>query len=272
MEVCEPIVRKGLVIGNPWISHILAGQKDWEMRSEATSHRGWFGLIWKGMGCVYGVARLVEVRQPLDVEQMVATFDHHRIPEDMIRFGGLAKWNIPWVLSDVIRLPSPVRYRHPSGAVTWVRFTEEVSRAIQEQLTLLKIPAGHSALPAIGQEQQYTPSNPSGWLVIGRTELSQGNLNNNHFYLGKFFDRFPKDAVGGSNKAAKAPREVSVSWEGGPVIHTDLDGTKKMFRQRGWVGTFLRLHNARAGDFVVVEAEGPYRYRVRIERRSTIAI
>jgi len=76
MEVCEPIVRKGLVIDTPWISHILAGQKDWEMRSEATSHRGWFGLIWKGMGCVYGVARLVEVRQPLDVEQMVAMFDH----------------------------------------------------------------------------------------------------------------------------------------------------------------------------------------------------
>jgi hypothetical protein len=38
-------VGKGLVIDKPWISLILAGQKDREMRSTTASHRGWFALI-----------------------------------------------------------------------------------------------------------------------------------------------------------------------------------------------------------------------------------
>lgn len=62
----DPIlsVDKALIIADPWISLILSGQKDWEMRSTSASHRGWFGLVWKGLGAVYGVARLVDVKPP----------------------------------------------------------------------------------------------------------------------------------------------------------------------------------------------------------------
>jgi hypothetical protein len=134
-------VTKWLVIASPWISLILNGQKDWEMRAKPTEHRGWFALIWKGMGAVYGVARLVDVGSPLDVAQMTASFDRHRIPKETILTGEVANWTTPWMLADVIRLPKPVSYKHPSGAVTWVRLEDQVTQAIEDQLRLLSSPA-----------------------------------------------------------------------------------------------------------------------------------
>ena len=113
-------VTKGLIIADPWIGYILGGTKDWEMRSTGASHRGWFGLIRKGTGEIYGVARLIDVGAPLSPAEMIATFGHHRIPEHMIRSGEVAKWNMPWKLADVRQFDSPVPYRHKSGAVTWV--------------------------------------------------------------------------------------------------------------------------------------------------------
>ncbi len=46
------MIKRGLTIDEPWIGHILEGQKDWEMRSQATSYREWFGLTRKGSGVV----------------------------------------------------------------------------------------------------------------------------------------------------------------------------------------------------------------------------
>lgn len=88
-------VTRGLIIADPWIEHILGGRKDWEMRSQATSVRGWFGLIRKGSGTVVGLARLVDCGRALDQAEMIANFDPHRIPVDMIRRGEVAKWVVP---------------------------------------------------------------------------------------------------------------------------------------------------------------------------------
>lgn len=113
-------ITKALIIADPWIGFILDGSKTWEMRASATSHRGWFGLIRKGTGAVYGVAKLVDVGRALSPAEMIAAFEYHRIPERMIRSGEVAKWNTPWKLTDVRRLRRPVPYSHKSGAVTWV--------------------------------------------------------------------------------------------------------------------------------------------------------
>ena len=43
---------KGLIVDEPWISKILAGEKIWEMRSKTTAVRGQIGLIRKGSGAV----------------------------------------------------------------------------------------------------------------------------------------------------------------------------------------------------------------------------
>ncbi|MET4687709.1 hypothetical protein [Sinorhizobium fredii] len=260
-------VSKGLVIDAPWISLILSGQKDWEMRSTGTSHRGWFGLIWKGMGSVYGVARLTGAGDPLSTEEMVEAFERHRIPEEMIRFGTVSKWNTPWFLADVIRLPTPVRYKHPSGAVTWVTFDDKVSLAIENHLA--KTRAGlPEPLPTGGSVDQNTQSQQSEvvWRRIGESVLTQGNIDHNHIYLRDFFDQFPRDAVGGSNKEQKAARDISIVWEGGPLVVTDLDGSKKFFRARGWIRAFFRHNAARPGDKVVVQEAVPYHYRLFLER------
>lgn len=252
-------IDKALVIADPWISLILSGQKDWEMRSTSASHRGWFGLIWKGLGAVYGVARLIDVKPPQSPEQMIGAIERHRIPEEMIRSGQVANWNKPWVLADVRRLTTPIRYRHKSGAVTWVNLEEDVSAAIVRQL---------NAAPTV-----QAPLNPPSGVasvagkreikVIGQVEITQGNIDHHHIYLREFFDRFPEDSVGGSNKATKAPREISVDW-GKDTVWTDLDGTKKFFRARGWIGSFFRINDAKAGDTVKVEETAPYQYRVRL--------
>jgi len=70
--------------------------------------------------------------------------------------------------------------------------------------------------------------------------LTQGNIDHNHIYLREFFDRFPKDVIGGSSKRQSAGREITICWEGGVQVATDLDGTKKLFRARGWIEAFFR--------------------------------
>ncbi|KQS63850.1 hypothetical protein ASG39_14695 [Rhizobium sp. Leaf371] len=261
----EPIlsVDKALVIADPWISLILSGQKDWEMRSTSASHRGWFGLIWKGLGAVYGVARLVDVKPPQSPEQMIETVERHRIPEEMIRSGKVAAWNTPWVLADVRRLTTPVRYRHKNGAVTWVNLEDDVSEAIVRQLNAapaLQAPlTSLAAAPAVAEKRDVK--------VIGEVEITQGNIDHHHIYLRGFFDRFPADSVGGSNRTAKAPREISVDW-GQDIVWTDLDSSKKFFRARGWIGSFFRFSEAKAGDVVIVEETASYQYRVRLLKRD----
>lgn len=112
-------------------------------------------------------------------------------------------------------------------------------------------------LPATNQ---YAPR------PIGTTEITQGNIDNDHLYLRSFFERFPADAVGGSNRASAAQREIAVDWGAGTVVMTDLDGVKRSFRKRGWIREFFERNGARAGDMVSVEETAPYSYRVAFQR------
>lgn len=115
-------------------------------------------------------------------------------------------------------------------------------------------------------------STPSGHTLspraLGTTEITQGNLNHSHIYLRSFFEAFPEDAVGGSNRALAAPREITVDWGGGAAVMTDLDGAKRFFRKRGWIRSFFERNGVRAGDMVLVEEIAPYCYRVIAQPRQ----
>jgi len=285
-------IAKGLIIADPWIGYLLDGSKTWEMRSSATSHRGWFGLIRKGTGAVYGVAKLAEVGMPLSPPEMIATFERHRIPEHMIRSGEVAKWNVPWKLTDVRPLNRQVPYRHKSGAVTWVELDEEaidgVMAALRGDLAEGIVPSRMRGVEDAGMRPvtasqslhalqmaaavDESPEAASGsprW--IGEIEINDANLRNNHFYLRPLIDKFPGDVIGGSNRASKAKGEVVIDWGGPEPVQTDIDGQdKKFFRARGWIGAFYKLHGARAGDFVVIEETAPSRYRVSLKRRDSV--
>ena len=119
-------VMQGLVIYEPWIGMLLAGNKTWEMRSAPTSKRGIIGLIRKGSGHVVGIANLVDSPRRLNDEEMLARVDKHCIPEPLIRSGSVDKWRCPWVLEDVKALQPSVPYTHPLGAVTWVNLVETI--------------------------------------------------------------------------------------------------------------------------------------------------
>lgn len=107
----------------------------------------------------------------------------------------------------------------------------------------------------------------AGTHVLGEVEITQANIDNSHIYLrGLLFDQFPADAIGGSNKASIATRQVSVDYGGGAPVMTDLDGSKKFFRNRSLAREFFVLHSTRAGDFAVLERLAPYQYRLRLRR------
>lgn len=102
--------------------------------------------------------------------------------------------------------------------------------------------------------------------VLGEVEITQANIDNSHIYLRSLFDQFPDDAIGGPNKASIAQRLVSVDYGGGAPVMTDLDRSKKFFRNRSLAREFFVLHSARAGDLAVLERLAPYQYRLRLRR------
>jgi hypothetical protein len=279
-------VTRGLVISEPWIGYILSGEKTWEMRSVATSIRGWFGLIRKGSGTVMGVAELIDCGEPLAQIELLATLHLHGIPASYIHSGEIGKWNVPWKLGRVKSFGRPVPYRHKKGAVKWVIFDPEVTQAITRECGSLPSPAAPTA-PAVENiavpiehrppravtakaSANQAPSPPSGaGPVIGRAPVSKGGLENGYFKLTSFLGAFPADAVGGANEKDRAPREVTVDRGGPTLAHTDIDGEKKFFRTRGWVKLFFARTGADAGDDVEVEETGPFAYRVRLAKGAS---
>ncbi|WP_147438858.1 hypothetical protein [Roseovarius spongiae] len=286
-------ISRGLVIAEPWIDHILEGRKDWEMRSTATSVRGWFGLIRKGSGQVEGLARLVGCGTALSQADMIAHVDRHRIPEKMIRSGTVAKWTIPWKLADIVRLEEPVPYEHKSGAVSWVSLSHDVQKklstlvpqhgATDTEPHVLRTPTDVRQKPTenvkkhrligkptrgIQKKPAVGPISNAEEMVLGRTRLTSGNLRNNHFYLTEFLAAFPRDTIGGRNRSEAADRELSIDWGGPHPVSSDIDATKRMFRRRGWVGNFFSAANAQEGDTIVVVSASPYQVRVYLEHAA----
>jgi hypothetical protein len=102
--------------------------------------------------------------------------------------------------------------------------------------------------------------------IAAQPRLTEGNIRHNHFYLRDFIQRFPSDLIGGSNKAARAPKEAIIDWGGPSPATTDIDGEKQFFRGRGWIKQFYESNGARPGDWVLVEETGPYRYTVRLKK------
>lgn len=120
---------QALIIAEPWIGHIMAGRKTWEMRSRRTTKRGPVALVRKGSGQIVAIADISDCLQPLSVSQMATSNDKHCIPQAVVKQAGY-KWFVPWVLTNVRVLEKPVPYRHPAGAVTWVDLAPDVQGAL----------------------------------------------------------------------------------------------------------------------------------------------
>ena len=121
---------KGLVIDEPWISKILAGAKTWEMRSRHTSVRGQIALIRKGSGTIVGVADIQDCDGPLSPLELAVYEAHHQVPMSEYESGRASKWTVAWKLANVQELGTPVSYKHPHGAVTWVDLLPQTVDAV----------------------------------------------------------------------------------------------------------------------------------------------
>ena len=103
----------------PFVDWILEGKKTWEIRSVATNIRGTVGLIKSKSLTVVGTCEIVDVVGPLTMALIRKNAQSKlnetpRACEDCV---GL----YAWVLGNVRRLVEPVKYKHPSGAVVWVK-------------------------------------------------------------------------------------------------------------------------------------------------------
>ena len=113
-------------IRTPWIDKILAGTKTWEIRTKNTKKIGPVALIRSGSGTVVATAFLSEVKE------LTASFARANAgrmgmsaSEAAASVGCYA-----WVLKDVVALKKPVPYKHPPGAVTWVRLDESTTKQV----------------------------------------------------------------------------------------------------------------------------------------------
>lgn len=121
----EEIGPRGLLIRDPYASQILNGEKVWEIRGRPTQIRGPVIIVKSGTGCAYGTVNLVRVLGPLDVE------DLEHAPElpaaerrEVARDGLPYQKTYAYVFSNPRWFERPIPYRHPSGAVTWVRLPD----------------------------------------------------------------------------------------------------------------------------------------------------
>lgn len=122
IRMAVTLPERALIVDEPWLELILAGDKDWEMRSRRTSVRGTVGLIRKGSGLVVGSVEIIDSLPACSLEDMLAYQARHRIPAG--RLHELASWRHPWVMRNPLRWAKPVPYRHPQGAVVWVRLEQ----------------------------------------------------------------------------------------------------------------------------------------------------
>ncbi len=120
---------RGLLIMKEPLDKILAGTKTWEIRNTAVNIRGPIALIESGSGHVVGVCELVASVGPLSAAEFRRNHRRHGNPPDVTR--GYGTRTHAWVVQNARRLPKPVPYEHPSGAIKWVKLDHDVLRRVR---------------------------------------------------------------------------------------------------------------------------------------------
>ena len=70
--------------------------------------------------------------------------------------------------------------------------------------------------------------------------LTRGALDQRSVRITRWMDRFPPDAMGGRTRR-EAGEPVALHLKGGPEVLTDIVGSQKIFRWRGWGPWFKRV-------------------------------
>jgi hypothetical protein len=117
------MLSRGLIVGSPYIDWILAGKKTWEIRGRYTHVREKIALIRSGSGFVVGTCELVDVVGPLTLRKLRTNARKFNRSKSEIRSLPYER-TYAWVLTNVRRFNPPRRYKHPLGAIIWVKLRD----------------------------------------------------------------------------------------------------------------------------------------------------
>jgi hypothetical protein len=121
---------RALLIRSPHIEKILDGKKTWEIRSARTNIREQVGLIRSGSGSIIGVCDIVDCIGPLTEDQFRKNARRAGMKPSEASLGYDDK-TFAWVLANPQYLKAPVSYKHPTGAIIWVKLDAQVGKAVQ---------------------------------------------------------------------------------------------------------------------------------------------
>jgi hypothetical protein len=123
---------RGLIVRDPYASQILSGEKIWEIRGRPTQIRGPVVILKSGTGRAFGIANLVRVLGPLEIEDLEHAPELPKSEREEIARGGLPyPKTYVYVFTNPKWFERPVPYRHSNGAVTWVRLPDLDLEAIR---------------------------------------------------------------------------------------------------------------------------------------------
>ena len=101
--------------------------------------------------------------------------------------------------------------------------------------------------------------------------LTKGNVDNNHFYIPReCISALPKDVLGGRNASYSAKKNLEIEYGSDVKVQTDIDGTKRIFRKRGWQRELISRCNLVAGDTIQITLLGGHRLKVRGVKKSRV--
>jgi hypothetical protein len=123
----HPSITHALQIMKEPIDKILAGTKTWEIRGTTTSRRGPIGLIQSKTGHVVGTCEVVDVVGPLSLEDLQGNEERTGSRPDQLYY----QKTYAWVLRNARRLSEPIPFRHPHGAVIWIKLEPDVIRNLE---------------------------------------------------------------------------------------------------------------------------------------------
>jgi hypothetical protein len=120
-------ITRGLLILKEHLDKILAGTKTWEIRGKSTPRRGPIALIESKSEHVVGTCKVVDVVGPLTLAELQRNAKRTGFRPAQLPY----RTTYAWVVRDARRLPEPIPYRHPPGAVIWVRLEKSVERRLR---------------------------------------------------------------------------------------------------------------------------------------------
>ena len=124
----EPVAR-GLIVKAPWVKALAEGRKRWELRNRPSDVRGPVAILEGGTCQVVGVMEIVDCIGPLDAKALrLAARRGLILPEEIHDADQVPQY--AWVVGSAHALEDPLPYRHPRGAVVWVKLDEELGETL----------------------------------------------------------------------------------------------------------------------------------------------